>query len=347
MTTVRLLSHSDLRAWTAHLFKAMGVPPEHAALVADALVAANLRGVDSHGVHLADYYAEHIRRGLMLPSEKGSVVRESGGCLVYDGGRGLGQVAAAACCDHALRLAGEHGLGLVVNRNSNHFGAAAYWGQRISSAGKIGIVMCNASPSVPPWQGKEGRIGTNPICVSVPSSGRGAWLLDMATTTVALNKILRARANQQPQIPAGWAMDADGAPTTETEKAKLIMPLGGYKGSGLGLFAEIFCGVLGGGALAPEVGGTYRYDRPMGTSHMFLAIDVTRFLPGDEFEQRMEALVAWIKNTPTAAGYDEVLVAGEPEERIEAERRQSGIPIDAGTWSRFEALAAEFGVPLP
>lgn len=342
-----IIAPRELAGWIERVLVRLGAPAERAAMIADSLVAANLRGIDSHGAHLLPYYAEHLRRGNIDPRADGRVVSESGACLLYDGDRGFGQVVASNCCDHAVRLAREHGLGLVVARNSNHFGAAGYWGRRISSAGMISVTMTNASPSVPPWQGREGRIGTNPICVSVPSTGEGQWLLDMATTTVAKNKILRAARNHEETIPAGWALDAGGAPTTKTSEAALVMPLGGYKGSGLGLWVEILCGVLGGGAMATEIGGTFLFDRPMRTSHAFLSIDVSRFANSDQFQARMEHLLALIKSTPAAAGYDEVLVAGEPERRQEAARLAEGIPIDDGAWERFEKLAQELDLGLP
>ncbi len=315
----------------------------------ESLVEASLRGVDSHGVHLLPYYIRQFRAGNVDLRADGHIVSESGACLLYDGEHGLGQHVSAICCDHAVRLARLHGVGLVLARRSNHFGAAAFWGRRISRHGMIGIVMCNASPSVPPWQGREGRVGTNPICVSVPSEGRGAWLLDMATTTVAMNKIVQAAANGRPAIPPGWAMDQDGVPTTDTRQARAgwLMPLGGYKGSGLNLMVEILCAVLSGGVLSTEVGGLHIFDRRMNTSQLFLAVDVARFLPLEEFQARMERLVTLIKSTPPAKGFDEVLVAGEPERRSARRRRQEGIPVDPSTWQRLSELAAEHGLNLP
>lgn len=317
--------------------------------MAESLVEASLRGVDSHGVHLLPYYIRQFRAGNIDLAASGRIVSESGACLLYDGEHGLGQQISAICCDHAVRLARAHGVGLVLARHSNHFGAAAFWGRRISSHGMIGIVMCNASPSVPPWQGREGRVGTNPICVAVPSTGRGAWLLDMATTTVAMNKIIQAAANGRATIPAGWAMDRDGVPTTDTREARRgwLMPLGGYKGSGLNLMVEILCAVLSGGVLSTQVGGLHILDRKMNTSQLFLAVDVTRFLPLDQFQARMEQLVTLIKSTPPARGFGEVLVAGDPESRAAEQRLREGIPIDPSTWQRLSELAAGHGLELP
>jgi len=348
MNSQAIISAPVLREFVEKILASAGVPSNRAELVADSLVAANLRGVDSHGVHLLPHYVTQLKAGNIDPGTDGRVISESGACLLYDGEHGLGQCVAEICCRHAIRLAGLHGIGIVVARNSNHFGAAAFWAQRMSSAGLIGLVMCNASPSVPPWQGREGRLGTNPICVSVPSSGAGGWLLDMATTTVALNRIVKAAASREPTIPASWAMDSEGVPTTDTQKALhgLLMPLGGYKGSGLGMMVEVLCAVLSGGAMSTGVGGLHILDRPMNTSQTFLAIDISRFLPSEEFQSRMEHLVRAVKSARPAQGYDEILVAGDPEWRTEEARLQAGIPVDASLWKRLIALGEELGVQL-
>ena len=262
---------------------------------------------------------------------------------------GIGQPIAETCCAHAMRMARANGLAMVVARESNHFGAAAFWAQKMSAADQIGIVMCNASALVPPWQGKQPRLGTNPICVSVPGGEEKPWLLDMATTTVAAGKIFKAMINGQPEIPAGWAMDAEGVPTTSTDTALigLLMPLGGYKGSGLAMMAEILCAVLGGGAMSTELGGIRVRGTQVRASQMFLAIDTARFIPLDEFRGRMDRLIRTMKSTPPAKGYSEVLVAGEPELRTEEERRRSGVPVGHGTWHALCQAADRLGMAVP
>ncbi|HZT32830.1 MAG TPA: Ldh family oxidoreductase [Bryobacteraceae bacterium] len=340
-----LIFGPELIRFCEQILIAASVPADTASLVATSLVAANLRAVDSHGVQLLPYYVEQLEWGDMDAQARGRVISESGSCLLYDGANGIGQQIADTCCHHAIRIARAQGMGLVVARESNHFGAAAFWAQKMSAAGQIGIVMCNASSLVPPWQGKQPRLGTNPLCMAVP----GPWLLDMATTTVAAGKIYKAMINGQETIPPGWAMDAEGVPTTSTQAALkgLLMPLGGYKGSGLAMMAEILCAVLGGGAFCDEVGGIRKRGRPLRVSQMFLAIDVARFLPVEEFAARVGHLVAIMKSTPPAPGYDEVLVAGDPEWRAEAERRREGIPVGDGTWEMLLAAAGRLGVPAP
>ena len=341
------LSSDVLIHFAYQLLTAVKVPHAKADLVARSLVAANLRGVDSHGLQLLPFYIELILMGNIDIQTDGRVASENGACLVYDGQNGIGQWISKICCEHAVRLGRSHGASVVVARESNHFGAAAYWGQQMSAAGLIGIVMCNASPLVAPWQGKDQRFGTNPICVSVP--GPNTWLLDMATTTAALGKILNAQYHGRTTIPEGWAMDSEGVPTTDTQTALtgLLMPLGGYKGSGLAMMAEILCAVLSGGAMSTELGGIRIQGQPMKTSQVFLAIDVTRFMPLDEFANRMQTLVAMVKASRTAKGYDEVLVAGDPEWRNEEQRGRDGIPVSEGAWQNLVQAAQKLGVAVP
>jgi LDH2 family malate/lactate/ureidoglycolate dehydrogenase len=274
----------------------------------------------------------------------GQVALESGACLVYDGHNGLGQVVSAACVEHAIRLSTQYGLGMVTSRESNHFGAAAWWAMKIAETGKIGLVFCNASPIVPPWQGKEGRFGTNPICMAVPAGRRDPWLLDMATTTVAANRVFKAYSNHEPAIPAGWAMNRDGVPTTDTEAAYhgLLMPLGGYKGSGLAMMVEILCGVISGSAMSTQLGGIRVRGRQVRNSQTFIAIDVLRMQP--DFRERVDWLIEEVKSAAPASGYDEVLVANEPELRMERERLRAGIPVADGTYEGLMAAARRVGM---
>ena len=339
-----IVAHAQLRDFSTALLRAAGLSSDDAALTADSLVAANLRAVDSHGVQLIPPYIAQIRAGNFDPVTQGKVVSEDGACMVYDSQNGIGQITAKVCCEHVVRMAKQHGMASVAAREANHFGAAAYWAQTISSQGLMGMVFCNATPLVAPWQGRDARFGTNPICVSLP--GPELWLLDMATTTVAMNRIYKAQASGDAAVPVGWALNADGEPTTSTAEAVKgsPMPLGGHKGSGLAFLIEILCAVLSGGAISTQVGGLRVMDRPVRTSHFFLAIDVARFMPLDEFTLRMRFLVDLVKASQPAKGYEEVMVAGDPEWRAEADRKANGIPVSAGIWRSLVELGAELGV---
>lgn len=344
-----VISERALREFTERILEAAGVPREKVAVVADSLIAANLRAVDSHGVQNVPHYVEQLEAGDVEPRAEGRVISESGACLHYDAEHGLGAVTATACCAHAVRLARQFGISLVVAREATHFGIAAYWSQKISAAGLIGIALCDASPTVPPWQGRAGRLGTNPISVSAPHPAGRGWLLDMATTTAAYGRLEKLQLEGRATIPEGWAQDREGRPTTDLATALqgFLMPLGGYKGSGLAVMIEILCGVLSGGAMATEIRGIRQHGRYSRVNHTFLGIDVARFLPLEEFYARMEWLVAEIKSAPPAAGYDEVLVAGDPEWRAEDERRRHGIPIPPGPWANLLRTAERLGVPPP
>lgn len=348
--TWSVISAPLLTAFCRDLLEAANVPSRKADLIATTLVGANLRGIDSHGVQLLPFYIDQTCSGDMNPLADGRVVSEDGACLLYDGENGPGQPIAETCCGHGIRIAKEHGMSMVVARESNHFGAAYYWARKYSAEGLIGLVFCNASPMVPPWQGRQPRFGTNPICMSVPGGDEQPWLLDMATTTVAAGKIYKAMINGQASIPPGWAFDSEGVPTTSVDSALnggLVAPLGGYKGSGLAFMVEILCAVLSGGAMSTELGGIRIRGRAMRVSQTFIGIDIARFMPIDTFRARMDHLIRTVKSTLPAKGYDEVLVAGEPELRTEAERLRNGIPIEAGTWKSLTDTAARFGVAVP
>lgn len=345
-----MISAPVLVRFCRDLLEASNVPSQKADLVATTLVAANLRGIDSHGVQLLPFYIEQIQAGDMDPHVDGSVVSEDGACLLYDGKNGLGQPISETCCRHGVRIAKERGMSMVVARESNHFGAAFWWARKYSVKGLIGLVFCNASPMVPPWQGRQPRFGTNPICMSVPGGDEQPWLLDMATTTVAAGKIYKAMINGHASIPPGWAFDSEGVPTTSVDTALnggLVAPLGGYKGSGLAFMVEILCAVLSGGAMSTELGGIRIRGRPMRVSQTFIGIDIARFMPTGAFRARMDQLIRAVKSTPPAKGYDEVLVAGEPETRYEAERLRHGIPLETGTWKSLTDAAARLGVAVP
>lgn len=339
-----VIPHEALTDFCRRILVSAGVREDHAQLTATMLVAGNLRGIDSHGVQLLGFYVDQILGGDMAPRAEGVVATESAATMTYDCQGGLGQVTSQHAANHAVRLARQYGLGAVTTREGNHFGAAFWWARQMAREGMVGMVMCNASSLVPPWQGREPRFGTNPICMALP--GDDSWLLDMATTTVAAGKLFKANINGQTTIPAGWAMDRQGVPTTDTQTALdgLLMPLGGYKGFGLAMMVELLTGVLSGGAFSTQVGSVRFRGRPPRLSHFFLAIDIGRFMPVEQFNARAAELMTLMKNTPPAQGYDEVLIAGEPERRIEAERRAAGIPIPDGNWKTLCQAAERVGV---
>lgn len=345
------LQAETLAGFCRQLLQSLGVAEAHARIVADSLVAANLRGVDSHGVQMLATYIQQLRAGGINVPAAGRVVREDGVCLRYHGDNGLGQVVADRCTDHSIRIARALGVSVVVASHSNHFGAGAWWGEKLARAGFIGIVMSNACPAVAPWQGKTPILGTNPLCVAVPGTGgKSRWLLDMATTTVALGKLTHAGHLNQTKIPASWGfLDANGQPTTDTAAAQrgAPTPTGGYKGTALAMMVEILCAGLSGGAMTTELPVYRTGGDPLGISHTFIAIDPARFLPPGEFETRMDRLAGLVKAAEPAPGFEEILLAGESEWRTGEVRARSGIPVPGKLWMKFATLADELKVRVP
>jgi LDH2 family malate/lactate/ureidoglycolate dehydrogenase len=332
------------------LLVALGCPPAHADIVVESLVAANLRAVDSHGVQMLIPYIQRIKaKGTDIQSE-GRIVSGSGGCLLYDGQNGFGQVIADRCIKLTKNIADESGISIVVANRSTHFGAAAYWVEQLVQSNLIGIVMSNASPAVAPWQSSSPRLGTNPISVGVPGTDSGRWLLDMATTTVALGKVSHAANLGQDSIPPEWGfLDSDGLATTSTRAALLgsPTPIGGYKGTGLAMMVEMLCAVLSGDNMSLEVPVDPIGDTTLGVSHTFIAIDPGRFMPLNLFRERVSQLVEMVKSADPTNEFDEVLVAGDIEWRNEVARNKSGIPIPERVWHELSVIAEDLGVNRP
>lgn len=340
-----------VRRFGVALLEARDVPTAFGEIVMESLLAANLRGVDSHGLQMLLVYLQQLRAGGMDPRAGGRVLGVNGGCLRFDGGNGLGQVVAHRCTELAGELAAEHGVAVVVAGNSNHFGTGAWWGEKLARAGFIGIVMSNACPAVAPWAGRTPTLGTNPWCVAVPGSGGEVrWVLDMATTTVALGKVSDALHRGETTIPPSWGfLDREGHPTTDAAEAQrgAPTPLGGYKGTGLAMMVELLTAGLSGGNMATDLPVYRTGGDPLGISHTFIALDPRRFLPPGDFEQQLDRLVSLVKACAPALGVEEVLVAGEPEQRCARERAAQGFRVPRQLWNRLSDEAKTLGVIPP
>lgn len=336
-----------LEHWARALLEAAGLELPAAATVAHSLVWTSLRGTDSHGVARVPIYVERLRAGLTNPVPRPSVVRRDGAVAVVDGDHGPGQVAAVFATDVSIELAREHGAGVVAVRRSSHFGAAAYYAMRAAEQGLVAMAMTNTEPLVIPYGGAEPGLGTNPICLAAPAGEGRVFNFDMATSQVAMNRIWNARDEGRP-IPEGWGVDADGRTTTDAAAVVAGMPLGGYKGYGLALMVEVLSGVLAGAGVRNGVGELYgdakgRQD----TGHFHLAIDPERTVGRDRFAAALDGLLGELRAIAPAPGFDEVLVAGDPEDRARAARERAGVPIEPGLWRTLRALSGELGVAVP
>jgi ureidoglycolate dehydrogenase (NAD+) len=335
-----------LERWTRDLLAAAGLEAGAAATVAETLVEASLRGVDSHGVARVPIYAARLRAGTLNGRPRPRTLRSDGAVALIDGDQGPGQVAAVLATDLSVALAREHGVGVALVRRSGHFGAAAYYVMRAARAGLVAIAMTNTEPLVAPYGGVEPAIGTNPIALAAPTRG-GVFNLDLATSQVAMNRIFNARDEGRP-IPLGWGIDEHGRPTTDAAAVGAGLPLGGYKGYALALLVEILCGVLPGAGVAHGVGPLYGEDaRPQDVGHFHLALDVERTIGRDRFEVLLDDLLTALRQARPAPGHEEVLVPGDPEDRARAERERSGVPVEPALWATLLALGEELGVAPP
>jgi LDH2 family malate/lactate/ureidoglycolate dehydrogenase len=335
-----------LTSFAAAVLAAVGVPTADARLVADSLVTADLWGHQSHGVMRLSWYVDRIRAGVMGAVTIPETVSDTGPLVVIDGHDGVGQVLAAHAAREAARRAHTHGVGVVAVRNSNHFGTAAYFTRMAARDGCVAILATNASPAMAPWGGRARTVGANPWSIAAPAGEHGVMVMDIANTAVARGKVYLARQRGE-QIPAGWAFDADGAPTTDPAAAiaGVILPMAGHKGYAVALMMDVLSGVLTGSAFGAAVSGPYQVERPSGCGHLFVALDVAAFGDPDGFARRMGQLVAEVKSVPLAQGFDEVFFPGELEARAAREHLDLGLSLPRQTLDELRRLAASTGVP--
>ncbi|KRE18241.1 hydroxyacid dehydrogenase [Bosea sp. Root381] len=344
------IAAADLQDFVAALFAKAGVPDADAATVADCLVQADLRGVVSHGVGRVPIYLHRIAIGLVDPHAPLAVTELAPVAALVDGANGLGFVTASRAMAEAMARAGRCGMGLAYVRRGTHFGMAASYLLQAIAGGYAAFVFTNASPAMPIWGGRTPFLGTSPFAFGAPGGIDGPPLvLDMATSVVARGKIRRAAASGG-TIPAGWALDRDGNPTTDAKAAYdgIILPLGGPKGSGLSLMMEVLGGVMSGAAFGGEVGNQYAdEDRPQDVGHLFIALRPDLAVSAADYRARMDALASRAKACPPVEPGAEILFPGEPEARLAARRQREGIPLSAEDRAGLAQAAAKFGLTLP
>lgn len=340
-----IIDGGRLQDWAAALLETWGYRPNDAAYLAETLVDADLRGVDSHGVIRLPAYRARIDAGLVVPGAR-PVVESSGAVVRIDAAGAPGQLAARAAVDEIDRLSSEHGIATAAVRGSTHFGTAGFYARALARRGKVAIVVSNSEPIVVPFGGREALLGTNPFAFAAPTSGDPVSL-DMATSTSAMGKVLLAQAKGTP-IPGDWGVDAAGVPTTDPDAVTALLPAGGPKGYGLAFLIEVLGGVLTGAAVAGDIGNMYSdFSKPQDVGHWMMALDVSRFIPLDDFVTRMDGLIDAAHSTAPAPGFDRVLVPGEPEESTRRSRVESGIDLPEATAEELTALGLASATPFP
>jgi len=336
-----------LRCLLESLFAASGVPQEDSALVTDAFLEANLRGVDTHGLRLAPVYLRRLEQGAINPRPELRVLSDTGAAVRIDGDNGLGQVSGVFAMRQAVERAGRHGVGLAVVGHTSHIGTGSYYTRLALEAGMAGFAGSNNLPSIFVWGGRKRALSNPPFSIAFPSS-RTPFVLDICLGTVAWNKIYMLGAEGR-SLPPGWAWDAQGRPTTDPQAAGAggsVVPIGGHKGSSLILAVDFFTGVLSGFAFAAGVGGLLTGSgSPEESSCLMMAFDVQKIL-GPEVRERAETLIGWCKDSPLAEGFQEILMPGEPEERTRAKRLREGVPVADADLQALREAAGRLQVPF-
>lgn len=317
-----------LEQFCAALFMKAGAAPSHAQMVAESLVQADLRGVDSHGVVRTDIYLRRLEAG-MINLNATMPIRMDGAIALLDGQNHFGAVVGNKALDAAIEATKRYGYGVVGVKGSNHFGTCAYYLLKAVKHDVIMFVFSNASQTMPPTGGIRPFIGTNPFSVGIPAGKYQPFILDMATSVVARGKIISA-AQKGESIPLGWAIDKQGNPTTDPKLALegSVLPLGGAKGYGISMFIDILCGVLTGAGFGKYVNNMYEnWEEPQNVGHFFIGLDISKFMPLEQFKARIDQYFDEIKAEPTAPGTKEILIPGELEHRSTLERMRNGIEL--------------------
>ena len=343
-----LIPADRLREFAGNILSAAGLAPAHAAATAAGLVAANLRGVDSHGALRLVQYVASIQGGQITPGPDVRVSARRGASALVEADGGYGFAPAALAIDTAVELAREHGTGIVGVRGSHHFGMGATYALRAAAAGFIGYITTTSQPVVVPTGSAAPLVGNNPVAYAIPRRApHPPIVLDMALSEVAFGKIRLAAAEGRP-IPLGWGFDAQGRPTTDATAAlaaEALGPAGGHKGSGLAIIGEVLGGVLTG---SPFGAASHAHLHSAGgVGHLATAIDPALWVSRSEFEDGVEELVAQLKAAPRAEGVNEILLPGEPEQRTEAARLAGGIPVSDELAAKLGELAVRLGVAPP
>jgi ureidoglycolate dehydrogenase (NAD+) len=333
-----------IRLMIMHILKREDVEPSVAEHVANGLVHASLRGVDSHGIRLMQHYLNALKAGRINPQPKYQFVKSSAATGVLDADDTFGHAAGMEAVHRALLLAREAGIGAVSVKRSTHFGAASFFALEISKHHMIGMSFTHSDSLIVPTAGSRRFLGNNPVCFTAPCEGEEPICLDMATSGITFNKVLQLREEGR-QAPPDVGADADGNETIDPHRIVTLLPVGGYKGYGLSLMVEILCALLSGMPFGPNI--PRMYDAPIEVKrhlgHFFVAVRIDAFVPLEEFMRRMKELAEALRTEPRLTDEQPVQVMGDPEKRMEDLRKRTGIPLRDVDMVFYCRVAREYG----
>jgi L-2-hydroxycarboxylate dehydrogenase (NAD+) len=352
-----------LEAFMVDVFKGVGVPEADASICADVLIGADKRGIDSHGIGRLKsiYYDRIVKGGIQNPVTEFEVVRDRKATAVVDGHDGMGMVIGKRCMQMAIDKARDHGLGMVVTRNSTHYGFAAYYSLMAVDAGMIGLSGTNARPSIAPTHGVENMLGTNPLVFAMPTDEEFPFTNDYATSIIQRGKI-EQYAREGKMCPEGLVVDREGK--METDPVKILQDLvrgmsalapigglseetGGHKGYGFATVVEILSAALSQGAFLKQLGGRDEQGKeiPIPLGHFFLAIDIECFTDLEAFKKTTGDILRALRASAKAPGQERIYTCGEKEYLAWQERREKGAPVDAAVQKELLAMRDELGLP--
>lgn len=327
-----------LKKYAQCVLEKAGLKKEDAYLIADTLVEANLRGVDTHGiVRLPLYYLKRIKKGLINVNPNYLVLKRSTSTALIDADDGPGQVVTFQAMQLAVEMAKNSGVALVGIKNSSHFGMAAYFAMEALKEDMIGIAMTHADSRVTPFGASKAYLGTNPLAVAIPAEKHFPIVLDMATSATSMGSIILA-AMQEREIPEGLAIDECGKVTTNPKKVAALLPAGGAKGSGLAIIIDVLCGILTGSNFGKHIHRGDDFSKPEKLGHLVGAINIAFFCNPAKFKNRVDQMILEIKSLPPAPGVDEILLPGEREFKTREERLKKGIPIPQDLFEKLQGL---------
>ncbi len=343
------VSGASIRAFIQDALRHVGLPEADAGEVATLMMEADLTGADAHGIFRLPQYVQRIQSGGINPRPHIKVNRTAPATALVDGDNGMGHLVMSRAAEAAIEMARETGIAWVGAHHSNHAGPAALYASMPVEHGMIGLYSAVASANhMAVWGGVEALLGTNPLAVGIPAGDEPPVLLDIATTMVSYGTI-KNYALQGKEIPEGWMFDrADGKPLTDPRRSSegLLLPIGGYKGSGLALVLGLLAGTLNGAAFGRDV-VDFNADATTvtNTGHFILAIDVARFTPVDAFKAETDRHLRDLRNSQRLPGVGEIRIPGEQREARRRNRSRDGVPLSPELVSRLDELAARLQIP--
>lgn len=348
-----IFSAPELKDYMVRFFCKLNVPLEDAKISADVLHAADLRGVNSHGIiRLHSYYGDRLLKGLIDPHAQTTILNETPAVQALDGGNGLGPAVAYRAMQTCIQKAKNTGVGVVTVRNSNHYGIAGYYAMMALPHNMIGISLTNSQPLVAPTYGSTALLGTNPISAAVPAGKSRPYVLDMATSIVPKGRITVYQKAEK-ELPADWGMDQNGSITRDPNQILdhgALLPLGGsdlmrgYKGYGLSLLVDLLSGVLPGAAFGPNVGRPTSTSPGANVGHFFAALNIEVFRPLIDFEREMDEYIHLLQEAPKEPGQERIYIHGEKEFELEEKYQREGIPLLTSVVQSLQAAGKTVGV---